>query len=149
MQSCRERFLVTTTVSPPEELSEESWLQDFHWIWILESEVFCLPSLRGETTTIELTLSRQHDVPNVNFFPSTSSDMTLGTSSPKSFQRIFGIIRQRPTWQWDSVCMISRYGSIAPALAAYCPSSARVFSVLWMARHEGVLYYYAGSAWKG
>ena len=33
--------------------------------------------------------------------------------SPKSFQRVIGLIRQRPTWQWDSVCVISRYGSIA------------------------------------
>ena len=41
-----------------------------------------------------------------------------GTSSPKSFQRVLGLIRQRRTWQWDSVWVSSRYGSIAPAPAA-------------------------------
>ena len=30
-----------------------------------------------------LTLSHQHDVPNVNFLPSTLADMTLRTSSPQ------------------------------------------------------------------
>ena len=56
-----------------------------------------------------------------------------GKSSPKSFQRVSGLTRQRPTWQWDSVCVISRYGNITPAT----PHTARVFSAHGRDQREG------------
>ena len=66
--------------------------------------------------TYGLTLSHRLDIPNVNFLPSTCAEMMLGTSSPKSFQsiRLNQTKAYMTSWR-DSVCVISRYGLIAPA----------------------------------
>ena len=56
--------------------------------------------------------------------------MMLGTSIPKRFQRIFCIIRENLRDK-GSVCVISRYGSIAPAPATpHTAPTAPNFSAL-------------------
>ena len=97
------------------------WVKEYVWVtgrWWFRYYINPITPTWNSQRQLSPIYLRRHDVGHVK----------SGTSSPKTFQRIFGIIRQRSTWQRDSVCMISRYGSIAPG--RWNPATTPKFSAL-------------------